>query len=208
MSRHSARTSIAMARTVPVPGPSAAIRRRSRSQPSNASGAGSSRTAASRSSRLMASPIASGVWSRLRRLRRPSGRLERAQSRSGAEGPRRAAACCPHTCAQPLGQLVREPEIGATVTRGIRRLVAPLQHPERVRERPLVLRDLGRRKEEDLGRDVLRLDLAAAQRLSASPGTLFADGAGMRRLSAATWEAPSAPSSPAVEEEPPVSPSD
>jgi len=67
--RHSARTSSAIARTGPLAG--SPERHRSSSQPSKASGAGSSRTVSSSSRRLIAIPIASGLVPRLRRRRRP-----------------------------------------------------------------------------------------------------------------------------------------
>src|SRR6267378_1122383 len=68
--RHSSKIDNAIARMPPSAGPAAA--HCSSSHASKSSGSGSAATARSSRSRLMASPITSGVVSRLRRFRRPS----------------------------------------------------------------------------------------------------------------------------------------
>src|SRR3989442_5827987 len=55
---------------------------------------------------------------------------------------------------QPLREVVVEPGVGAAVPGRVDRFRVPLQHALRVGEAAVVLRDLRRREEEDLGLDV------------------------------------------------------
>ena len=56
---------------------------------------------------------------------------------------------------------MHEPLFGPTISRRIDRLLAPLQEPLCVREGAVVLGVTGRRKKENLGLDLLRLQLFA-----------------------------------------------
>ncbi len=60
----------------------------------------------------------------------------------------------------PLAQLVEEVEVALAVAGRVERLVAPLQHPLRLGERPGLLGVARRGQEEHLGRDVLGPHLA------------------------------------------------
>src|SRR3989454_11556364 len=62
---------------------------------------------------------------------------------------------------EALREVVVEPGVRAAVARRVRRLEVPLQHALRVGVAAVVLGDLGRGEEEDLGLDVLDLRLAA-----------------------------------------------
>src|SRR5207244_10426460 len=62
--------------------------------------------------------------------------------------------------ADDAAEVVVEPEVGAAVLLRLHRLVVPLQQPLRVRERAVLLEVRRRRQEEDLRRDLLRLQLA------------------------------------------------
>src|SRR5690625_6297511 len=54
--------------------------------------------------------------------------------------------------------MIVEPGIGPTIARGIGSLEVPLQKPLSIRETPIVLCDLRRREEEDLGLDIGHID--------------------------------------------------
>src|SRR5262249_30342336 len=62
---------------------------------------------------------------------------------------------------EALAQLVGEPGVRTAVTRGISRLVMPLQHPLRIGKTAFEFGDLGRREEEHFGLNIRRVELAA-----------------------------------------------
>src|SRR3546814_19739530 len=70
---------------------------------------------------------------------------------------------------QPLAEVIHEPQLGAAVARPIDDLVVPLHQPMGIGEGALLFAGKLRRHEEDLRLDLLRPQLAVANRMALRP---------------------------------------